>query len=129
MTGDTVFLSVLAALSLLFAIFNVTCFILKRNKTAQTTGTIISLRSPNPESAKARNSKWARVSYKANGKAYTSQNRVQVPMTAQIGSPVTVRYDMEHPETLYSFSAVRIIASLCICVICTIIAACLYLNA
>lgn len=123
MSGETIFLYLIAVASLIFSAYNVFCYILKQNKTAQTTGTIISITSPNPETAKARNSKWAKVSYKVNDRKYTSQNRVQVPMTAQVGSLVTVRYDIKQPERLYSFSLMKSAAALCIAVICIIAAA------
>ena len=63
MDNDTIFLYIIAAAALCFALINCIQFIMKRNKTAQTTGTIISIKMPNPETAKARNSKWAIVSY------------------------------------------------------------------
>ena len=116
------FLYLIAAASLIFSAYNGFCYILKQNKTAQTTGTIISITSPNPETAKARNSKWAKVSYKVNDRKYTSQNRVQVPMTAQVGSLVKVRYDMKQPERLYSFSLVRSVVGFCISAICIVAA-------
>lgn len=122
MTGDTIFLYLFAVVSLAFAIFNGICFLIKRNRTAQAVGTILSITSPNPETAKARNSKWAKVSYKVDGRNVTSKNRVQVPMTAEIGSPVTIRYDVEQPDKLYSFSLLRILTALCITVICIIAA-------
>ena len=122
MTGDIIFLYLIAVVSLAFAIFNGICFLIKRNRTAQTVGTIISITSPNPETAKARNSKWAKVSYKVDGRNITSKNRVQVPMTAEIGSSVTIRYDVEEPDQLYCFSLLRILAALCITVICIIAA-------
>lgn len=116
------FLYLIAAASLIFSAYNGFCYFLKQNKTAQTTGTIISITSPNPETAKARNSKWAKVSYKVNDRKYTSQNRVQVPMTAQVGSLVKVRYDLKQPERLYSFSLVRSVVGFCILAICVVAA-------
>ena len=122
MDNDTIFLYIIAAAALCFALINCIQFIMKRNKTAQTTETIISIKMPNPETAKARNSKWAKVSYNVNGKSYQSANRIQVSMTSQIGTPVTVRYDIFNPEKLYSFSVSRIIVSLIIAAICIIAA-------
>lgn len=121
MDRDMMFLCLVAAVSFLFAAFQILCFILKRRKTAQTVGTVISVKLVNPESAKARNSKWARVSYKVNGRSFTSQKRVQVPMTAQIGSPVTVRYDVESPEKLYSFSVIKIFVAFLVTVLCILV--------
>lgn len=118
MDNDTIFLYIIAAAALCFALINCIQFIMKRNKTAQTTGTIISIKMPNPETAKARNSKWAQVSYIVDGKSYQSQNRVQVPMALQVGSTVKVRYDKFHPEKLYSFSLLRIAISILIAAVC-----------
>ena len=118
MDNDTIFLSVIAAAALCFGLINCVQFLLKRNRTAQTTGTIISIKMPNPETAKARNSKWAKVSYKADGKTYQSQNRIQVPMALQVGSTVKIRYDKFNPEKLYSFSLLRIVISILIAAVC-----------
>ncbi len=122
MDNDTIFLYIIAATALCFGLINCIQFLLKRNKTAQTTGTIISIRMPNPETAKARNSKWAKVSYRVDGKSYQSQNRVQVPMALQVGSTVKVRYDKLNPEKLYSFSLLRIAVSFLIAAICILAA-------
>jgi len=122
MNKDIMILYTIAALSLCFGLINCIQFLFMHNKTAQTTGTIISIKMPNPETAKARNSKWAKVSYKVNGKNYQSQNRIQVPMTSQIGSAVTVRYDMRNPKKLYSFSILRITISFLITIVCVIAA-------
>ena len=73
---------------------------------------------PNPETAKARNSKWAKVSYTVDGKTYQSENRVQVPMALQVGSTVKVRYDKLNPGKLYSFSLLRIVISFLIAAVC-----------
>ena len=67
MDNDTIFLYIIAAAALCFALINGIQFLMKKNKTAQTTGTIISIKMPNPETAKARNSKSAIVSYTADG--------------------------------------------------------------
>lgn len=111
MNNNALFLLVIAGAAFLFAAFNSIQFLTKRSRTAQTSGTVISITQPNPETAKARNSKWAILTYRVNGTVCTSQNRIQVPMTAQTGSVVTVRYDREHPEVLYSFSPARILIS------------------
>lgn len=122
MNNDTIFLYIIAAIAMCFGLINCIQFLLKRNKTAQTTGTIISIKMPNPETAKARNSKWAKVSYTVEGKSYQSQNRVQVPMALQVGSTVKVRYDKFNPEKLYSFSLLRIAVSILIAAICILAA-------
>ena len=122
MNNEVIFLYVVSIAAICFGLVNVVQFLLKRNKTAQTVGTIISVKTLNPETAKTRNSKWATVSYKVNDKIYQSLNRIQVPMTSQIGSIVRVRYDKSTPEKLYSFSIIRIIMSFIVAAICFLMA-------
>ena len=122
MGKDTIFLYAIAAVAVCFALANALPLLLKRGKTAQTTGTISSIKMPNVEMAKARNSKWAELTYTVDGKTYRSKNRIQVSIASQIGDSVTVRYDMDHPEKLYSFSVSRIIISLLVAIICVLAA-------
>ncbi len=122
MNSDTIFLYAIATAALCFGLINCIQFLLKRNRAAQTTGTIISIKMPNPETAKARNSKWAKVSYTVDGKTYQSENRVQVPMAFQVGSTVKVRYDKLNPGKLYSFSLLRIVISFLIAAVCILAA-------
>ena len=102
MNNEKIFLYMISAAALCFCLFNILQFLLNYNKTAQTVGTIISIKTPGPETSKFRNSKWAVVSYKVKGRIYQSHNRIQVPVSSQIGSTVTVRYDKFTPEKLYS---------------------------
>ena len=122
MENETIILYVIVVLSLLFASFNGVCMFIKRGKTSQTMGTIVSITSPSPETAKVRNSKWAKVTYRVNDKIYISLNRVQVPMTSQVGSLIKIRYDTTQPEQLYSYSLLKILVALFIAAICTTIA-------
>ena len=122
MKNDTVFLYIIVTIALCFALVNCIQFLLKRNKTAQTFGTIISIKTVNPETTTFRNSKCATIAYKVDGKTYQPHNRIQVPMASQIGTTVTVRYDTHNPERLYSFSVLRIVVSLLIAAICVVAA-------
>lgn len=118
MDRDTIFLYIIAGIALCFVLVNCIQFLLKRNRTIQTVGTITSIKMSNPANSKFRNSKWATVSYKVKGKTYQSQNRIQVSMASQIGTIVAVRYDTRKPEKLYSFSVLRIVVSLLVAAIC-----------
>lgn len=97
MNNEKIFLYMISAAALCFCLFNILQFLLNYNKTAQTVGTIISIRTPGPETSKFRNSKWAVVSYKVKGRIYQSHNRIQVPVSSQIGGAVKVRYDKFTP--------------------------------
>ncbi len=120
MGKESMFICVIAVAAVGFALFNTACLMIKRNSTAQTEGTILSFVLVNPEKAKS-NSKWAIVTYKVNGRMYTSQNRIQVPMAAQIGSSVKIRYDVARPEKLYSFSWKRVLLALLVAAVCLIV--------
>lgn len=115
---DTIFLYIIAILAFGFGFINFIQYLLKRNQTAQIVGTIISIKTPNHQNSKFLNSKWATFSYKVKGKNYQSQNRIQVPMTSQVGTTISVRYDINRPEKLYSFSVSRIVVSFLIAVVC-----------
>lgn len=121
MNNDTIFLYIIAALALSFAFTNCIQFLTKRNRTAQVIGTITSIKTPNPTKSNYRNSKWAIVSYKVNGKTYESKKRIQVPLYSQIGTTVMIRYDKFNPEKLYCFSGLRIMISFLIAVTCILI--------
>ena len=120
--GVTVFIYIVAVFAFCFGLINFIQFLRKRNRTARTIGTILSIKTSNPENTKFRNSKWAILSYKANGKTYLSQKRIQVPMVSQVGTKISVRYDIHHPEKLYRFSASRIIVPILIAVFCIALA-------
>lgn len=122
MEKDTFFLYIVATAALCFAAVNAFLLLLKHGKTARTTGTISSIKMPNAEMAKARNSKWAEIIYSVDGRTYCSKNRIQVSMASQVGDSVTVCYDMEHPEKIYSFSASRTVISLLVAAICILTA-------
>lgn len=121
MNNDSIFLYIIAALALCFALVNCFQFLTKRNRTAQVPGTITSIKETNPTNSNYRNSKWATVSYNVNGKTYQPYKRIQVPLNSQIGTTVMIRYDKFDPEKLYSFSSLRIIISLLIAVACIVI--------
>ena len=106
MERDVIVLYIIAGVSFSFALFNCILFALKHGKTAKTNGTIVSIKSTNE---KWRNAKLAEISYRVNDRNIVSKNRIQVPLTSKIGTPITVRYDRNQPERIYSYSAKRII--------------------
>ena len=118
MTQNTILLLFIAAASFCFGLLNCIQLLRNRTHTTKTIGTILSVKTVNPETAKTRNSKWAVLTYRVNGKTYQSENTIQVPMTAEIGSKITVHCDTAHPEKLYPFSWKRIIGAFAIAILC-----------
>lgn len=122
MDWENVFLAVIAVLALAFAAYNGVSVARHRENMAHTTGTVVSLWGPMSETVKKNNSKWAVVSYQADGRSYTSQKRIQVPMHCQIGSVVKVCYNKEKPEELYVFSVRKGLISFAVAAVCILAA-------
>lgn len=110
MERDVIFLYMIAGLSFSFALFNGIFLVIKQGKAVKTNGTIISIKSTNPTNEKWRNAKFAKVSYLVDGRNMVSKNRIQVPLTSEIGTKLTIRYDRNQPERIYSYSVKRMIA-------------------
>lgn len=123
MDKEVIFISVVALLAFGFFVINIVSFLMNKSHSKETQGTIISFKTLNPSTEKMRNSKWATVTYNVAGKNYTSKNQIQVSMTADIGSHVQVRYDIDQPDKLYHFSVKRIVVSALVVVGCLLIIA------
>lgn len=120
MDNEVIFISIIASLAFGFCVVNAVSFFMFKNHSKKTQGTIISFKTLNPLTEKMRNSKWATVTYNVAGKNYISQNQIQVSMTADIGSHVQVRYNIDQPDKLYHFSVKRIVVSALVVVACLV---------
>ena len=109
MERDVIVLYMIAGVSFSFALFNCILFAIKHGKSMKTSGMIVSIKSTNPTNEKWRNAKLAEISYQVNNRNIVSKNRIQVPLASKVGTPITVRYDRNQPERIYSYSAKRII--------------------
>ena len=99
--GSVVLLFLFAA----FALFLLGCkegiiLLKKRDRVCKTTGNIVDISTLAAETMKVYNSKWALVMYSVDGQMITSQNRIVVPMSSNIGDPVDVQYDRDNPNVL-----------------------------
>lgn len=120
MDNEVIFISIIAFLAFGFCVVNAVSFFMFKNHSKKAQGTIISFKTLNPLTEKMRNSKWATVTYNVAGKNYISQNQIQVSMTADIGSHVQVRYNIDQPDKLYHFSVKRIVVSALVVVACLV---------
>lgn len=121
MDKEIIFISIVALFAFGFFVINAGSFLMNKNRSKETQGTIISFKTLNPSTEKMRNSKWAIVTYNVAGKNYTSKNPIQVSMTADIGSHIQVRYAIDQPDKLYHFSVKRIFVSALIVIGCLLI--------
>jgi len=94
----------------------------KRNRICKTTGSIFDISTLVAESMKVYNSKWALVMYSVDGKTITSQNRIVVPMSSNVGDSVEIQYDRDNPNVLISQNPKRFIVFM-LCSVMTLIIA------
>ena len=121
--GSVVLLFLFAAL----ALFLLGCkegiiLLKKRNRLCKTTGRIVDVSTLAAETMKVYNSKWALVMYSVDGRMITSQNRIVVPMSSNVGDPVDVQYDRDNPNVLISQNPKRFIVFM-LCSVMTLIIA------
>ena len=121
--GSVVLLFLFAAL----ALFLLGCkegiiLLKKRNRICKTTGRIVDVSTLAAETMKVYNSKWALVMYIVDGRMITSQNRIVVPMSSNVGDPVDIQYDRDNPNVLISQNPKRFIVFM-LCSVMTLIIA------
>lgn len=121
--GSVVLLFLFAAL----ALFLLGCkegiiLLKKRNRICKTTGRIVDVSTLAAETMKIYNSKWALVMYSVDGRMITSQNRIVVPMSSNVGDPVDIQYDRDNPNVLISQNPKRFIVFM-LCSVMTLIIA------
>lgn len=121
--GSVVLLFLFAAL----ALFLLGCkegiiLLKKRNRICKTTGRIVDVSTLAAETMKVYNSKWALVMYSVDGRMITSQNRIVVPISSNVGDPVDIQYDRDNPNVLISQSPKRFIVFM-LCSVMTLIIA------
>ena len=81
----------------------------KKGRMCKGTGHIVDIYTVAAETMKVYNAKWALVMYRVDGKTITSQNRIVVPMSSNIGDSVEIQYDRDNPNVLISQSPKRFI--------------------
>jgi len=120
MCSDAVFFYTIAGIFFVFAVIEGVRYIIMHKKLRAVTGTIIEIKRVLPDTMKAVNSKWAAFNYCIDGKTYISENRIAVPMSAQIGDTRRVKYRIDHPWRLYSLSPARFIGLLAAAILCAL---------
>ena len=121
--GSVVLLFLFAALALfLLGCKDGIILLKKRNRICKTTGRIVDVSTLAAETMKVYNSKWALVMYSVDGRMITSQNRIVVPMSSNVGDPVDIQYDRDNPNILISQNPKRFIVFM-LCSVMTLIIA------
>ena len=91
-----------------------------KGKTGDATGTVMELytsgNGKNPKDAR-----WAVFRYEVQGREYLSENRIQIPAHAQIGTKLPVKYRKDRPQCLYTVSMKRFVMILVLGAACLLI--------
>lgn len=119
---DVIFLYFIALICIIFILIEGISLIRMKGKTAETIGIITDIKTALPESVKRNNSKWAIISYNVDGKIYMSSNRIQVPMSSEVGNKVKVCYCINQPAKIYSRSLTRLAIAFIVAIVCVIVA-------
>lgn len=117
MTGELYYAAGAAVLCMLYALYQGGGLLMSRDA-AHIEATVIELRyadrreGAGERSRGWRNSKWARMAYRIQGKRYVSRQWIQVPLYAEVGSKICVKVRTGRPDRILNFSVKRFGGSL-----------------
>lgn len=112
MDTNILFLNLIIIVVGLFVLWQGGQILFMRNKTASTKARVVDTKTLERRKTAYRNSNWALLSYKVNGKAILSKNRIQVPMNTRIGEIIEIWYYKDNPAKIAQFSTKRFLIGL-----------------
>ncbi len=113
---QTILFYIIAAILFVIAVIEGVSITTSSNKLKISIGTIVEIRLLNPSTVYK--TKWASVCYKVDGEEYISENRITVPMYAEVGDKIQVKYLIDKPQKLYSRSIKRFIIVMIVSFVC-----------
>lgn len=111
MRNDVLFINTIIVIMLLYSLIQGGQLIFMGGRVEKTDAEIIKTRYANKNGTHFRNSQWAVVKYKAEGRNIVSDNMIQVSMYAKEGDTVMVKYYKNNPQRLAVFSAKRCVTA------------------
>lgn len=111
MRNDVLFINVIIVITLLYSLIQGCQLIFMGGRVEKADAKIIKTRYVNKNGTNFRNSQWAVVAYKADGRNIVSDNMIQVSMYAKEGDTVMVKYYKNNPQRLAVFSAKRCVTA------------------
>ena len=111
MRNDVIFINAIIVITLLYSLIQGGQLIFMGGRVEKADAEIIKTRYANKNGTHFRNSQWAVVKYKAEGRNIVSDNMIQVSMYAKEGDTVTVKYYKNNPQRLAVFSAKRCVTA------------------
>lgn len=111
MRNDVLFINAIIVITLLYSLIQWGQLIFIGGRVEKADAEIIKTRYANKNGTNFRNSQWAVVKYKAEGRNIVSDNMIQVSMYAKEGDTVMVKYYKNNPQRLAVFSAKRCVTA------------------
>lgn len=111
MRNDVLFINAIIVITLLYSLIQWGQLIFMGGRVEKADAEIIKTRYANKNGTHFRNSQWAVVKYKAEGRNIVSDNMIQVSMYAKEGDTVMVKYYKNNPQRLAVFSAKRCVTA------------------
>lgn len=111
MRNDVLFINTIIVITLLYSLIQWGQLIFMGGRVEKADAEIIKTRYANKNGTHFRNSQWAVVKYKAEGRNIVSDNMIQVSMYAKEGDTVMVKYYKNNPQRLAVFSAKRCVTA------------------
>ena len=111
MRNDVLFINVIIVITLLYSLIQGCQLIFMGGRVEKADAKIIKTRYVNKNGTNFRNSQWAVVAYKADGRNIVSDNMIQVSMYAKEGDMVMVKYYKNNPQKLAVFSVKKCVTA------------------
>lgn len=111
MRNDVLFINTIIVITLLYSLIQWGQLIFMGGRVEKADAEIIKTRYANKNGTHFRNSQWAVVKYKAEGRNIVYDNMIQVSMYAKEGDTVMVKYYKNNPQRLAVFSAKRCVTA------------------
>ena len=111
MRNDVLFINAIIVITLLYSLIQWGQLIFMGGRVEKADAEMIKTRYANKNGTHFRNSQWAVVKYKAEGRNIVSDNMIQVSMYAKEGDTVMVKYYKNNPQRLAVFSAKRCVTA------------------
>ncbi len=95
---------------------------INRNRVRETQGTITHIESAMSPGLPHINAKLATFEYIVDGKTYTSNNSIKMPLSAEIGDVKNINYYVDNPSVLYIINMNHFYIAATVSVICLLLA-------
>lgn len=111
MRNDVLFINAIIVITLLYSLIQGCQLIFMGGRVEKADAKIIKTGYVNKNGTNFRNSQWAVVKYKVEGRNIVSDNMIQVSMYAKEGDTVMVKYYKNNPQRLAVFSVKRCVTA------------------